>query len=109
MASAAVAVPEVTLRSSNARPVPAVGMGAVEFPPVEVGFRHFDTATLYGTEALLGEALAEATRRWLVASQEEAFDRHVQAVVHLGATRTSCSRRSVKAYGKYATATSTEY
>ncbi|KAF0890282.1 hypothetical protein E2562_002694 [Oryza meyeriana var. granulata] len=84
MASAS-AVPEVVLRHGSARPMPAVGMGTAEFPStpertrnavlaaLEVGFRHFDTAAMYGTEAPLGEAVAEATRRGLLASREEAF------------------------------------
>ncbi|XP_051217577.1 deoxymugineic acid synthase 1-D [Lolium perenne] len=79
------AVPEVVLRSGNARPMPAIGMGTAKFPvvhettrdavlaAVEVGFRHFDTASLYGTELPLGDAIAEAVRRGLVASREEVF------------------------------------
>uniref|UniRef100_J3LYB1 NADP-dependent oxidoreductase domain-containing protein n=1 Tax=Oryza brachyantha TaxID=4533 RepID=J3LYB1_ORYBR len=81
------AVPEVALQHGDerARPMPAVGMGTAEFPVVpertrgavlaalEVGFRHFDTAVLYGTEAALGDALVEAARRGLLASREEAF------------------------------------
>ncbi|CAL5027225.1 unnamed protein product [Urochloa decumbens] len=79
------AVPEVALRSGNARPMPAVGMGTAAIPPapeatkdavlaaIEVGYRHFDTAALYGTEKPLGEAVAEAARRGLVASREEVF------------------------------------
>ncbi|KAF0890285.1 hypothetical protein E2562_002697 [Oryza meyeriana var. granulata] len=83
---AAPAVPEAALRHGNARPMPAVIMGTAESPPtgpertrsamlaaVEVGFRHFDTAALYGSEAPLGEAIAEAARRGLVASREEVF------------------------------------
>ncbi|KAL6838331.1 hypothetical protein ACP4OV_031835 [Aristida adscensionis] len=83
--TAAVAVPEVALRSGNARPMPAIGMGTAQFPVVheaakgavlaaiEVGFRHFDTAFLYGTEKPLGDAVAEAVRRGLLASREEVF------------------------------------
>ncbi|VAH53326.1 unnamed protein product [Triticum turgidum subsp. durum] len=79
------AVPEVPLRSGNARPMPAIGMGTAKFPlvprttvkavleAVEVGYRHFDTATVYATERPLGEALAEAVRRRLVACWEEVF------------------------------------
>ncbi|XP_051217582.1 deoxymugineic acid synthase 1-D [Lolium perenne] len=79
------AVPEVVLRSGNARPMPAIGMGTAKFPlvpeatmdavlaAVEVGFRHFDTASIYGSELPLGEAMAEAVRRGLVASREEVF------------------------------------
>ena len=38
-----------------------------------VGFRHFDTAYLYGTEKPLGEGVAEAVRRGLIKSREEVF------------------------------------
>ncbi|CAM0904458.1 unnamed protein product [Alopecurus aequalis] len=80
-----VPVPEVALKHGNARPMPAIGMGTAKFPvvpetakdavlaAVEIGFRHFDTASAYGTEQPLGEALAEAVRRRLVASREELF------------------------------------
>ncbi|KAL5213694.1 hypothetical protein ABZP36_002846 [Zizania latifolia] len=82
---ASAVVPEVALQHGNARPMPAVGMGTAAFPATlekareavlaafEVGYRHFDTAALYGTEAALGEAIAEATTRGLVASREEVF------------------------------------
>jgi diketogulonate reductase-like aldo/keto reductase len=87
MASTATtaAVPEVALQSGDARPMPAVGMGTASFPlvpeatknavlaAIEVGYRHFDTAYLYGTEKPLGEVVAEAVRRGLVASREELF------------------------------------
>ena len=85
MASTTAAVPEVALRSGGARPMPAVGMGTAKFPAVaettvkavleavEVGYRHFDTASMYATERPLGEALAEAVRRGLLASREEVF------------------------------------
>ncbi|XP_047045743.1 deoxymugineic acid synthase 1-D-like [Lolium rigidum] len=84
MASTAVA-PEVALRSGNARPMPAIGMGTSKYPlvpettrdavlaAVEVGFRHFDTASLYGSERPVGEAMVEALQRGLVASREEVF------------------------------------
>uniref|UniRef100_A0A0E0DEV6 NADP-dependent oxidoreductase domain-containing protein n=1 Tax=Oryza meridionalis TaxID=40149 RepID=A0A0E0DEV6_9ORYZ len=97
----AVVVPEAVLRHGDARPMPAVGMGVAEYPStpertrdavlaaLEVGFRHFDTASLYRTEAPLGEAIAEATRRGLLASREEAFV----------TTKLWCSRPSGKAYG----------
>jgi diketogulonate reductase-like aldo/keto reductase len=79
------AVPEVVLRSGNARLMPAIGMGTAKFPlvpetavdavlaAVELGYRHFDTASMYETELPLGDALAEAVRRGLVASREEVF------------------------------------
>jgi len=65
--------------------MPAIGMGTAKFPvvaetvrdavlaAVELGYRHFDTASMYATEKPLGEALAEAVRRGLLASREEVF------------------------------------
>jgi len=85
MSSITVPTPEVALRHGSARPMPAIGMGSAKFPvvpetvknavlaAVEVGFRHFDTASVYETEQPLGEALAEAVRRGLVPSREELF------------------------------------
>jgi diketogulonate reductase-like aldo/keto reductase len=79
------AVPELSLPSGNARPVPVIGLGtAATFLPqeatknavlaaIELGFRHFDTAYLYGTEKPLGEGVAEAVRRGLIKSREEVF------------------------------------
>jgi 3''-deamino-3''-oxonicotianamine reductase len=85
-AAAAVPETEVALRSGGARPMPAVGVGTASPDPVaheatksavlaaiEVGFRHLDTACMYGTERPLGEAVAEAVRRGLVRSREELF------------------------------------
>ncbi|KAF8703261.1 hypothetical protein HU200_032052 [Digitaria exilis] len=83
--AAKTAVPEVALRSGSARPMPVVGMGTASFPlvheatkgavlaAIEVGYRHFDTAYMYGTEAPLGDAAEEAVRRGLVTSREDLF------------------------------------
>nr|CAB3487182.1 unnamed protein product [Digitaria exilis] len=86
MASTGRAVPEVALRSGSARPMPAVGMGtALPIPvphevtkdavlaAIELGFRHLDTAAMYGTEGPVGEAVADAVRRGLLRSREEVF------------------------------------
>ncbi|RLM87725.1 aldose reductase [Panicum miliaceum] len=82
----AAAVPEVALPSGDARPMPVIGLGtAVMFhvrpedtqdavlAAIELGFRCFDTAYMYGTERQLGDAVAEAVRRGLVRSREEVF------------------------------------
>jgi hypothetical protein len=78
-------VPEVALRSGSAKPMPVVGMGTavvtVEHETtkdavvaaIEVGYRHFDTAWVYGTEKPLGDAVAEAVRRGLIRSRDEVF------------------------------------
>ncbi|WVZ85840.1 hypothetical protein U9M48_032706 [Paspalum notatum var. saurae] len=65
--------------------VPAVGLGTYSYPFVadevraavlaalELGYRHLDTAALYGSERAVGEAVAEAVRRGVVASRAEVF------------------------------------
>ncbi|KAK3144657.1 hypothetical protein QOZ80_4AG0315990 [Eleusine coracana subsp. coracana] len=71
---------------ADGRPVPAMGVGTSTYPPVaedvvraavlsalELGYRHLDTAALYGSERVVGEAVAEATRRGIVASRKEVF------------------------------------
>ncbi|KAJ1271223.1 hypothetical protein BS78_06G112400 [Paspalum vaginatum] len=85
MAAASSRVPEVALRSGNARPMPAIGMGTASFPlvheaskgavlaAIEAGYRHFDTASMYGTEKPLGDAVAEAVRRGLLRSRDDVF------------------------------------
>ncbi|KAF8714868.1 hypothetical protein HU200_027402 [Digitaria exilis] len=69
------------------RLVPAVGLGTSAFPfqfveeevkaailaALELGYRHLDTASLYLSERAVGEAVAEAARRGIVASREEVF------------------------------------
>ncbi|TVU14321.1 hypothetical protein EJB05_37782, partial [Eragrostis curvula] len=68
------------------RPVPAVGVGTMSYPFVpgdvigaavlaalELGYRHLDTAALYGSERAVGEAVAEAAWRGIVASRQEVF------------------------------------
>ncbi|CAN1334034.1 Protein REDOX 2 [Linum perenne] len=68
------------------RKMPAVGMGTSSHPlpapevmiaafldAVEVGYRHFDTAALYGSEESLGKAVAEAVEKGLVGSRSEFF------------------------------------
>ncbi|KAK7354398.1 hypothetical protein VNO80_19859 [Phaseolus coccineus] len=40
---------------------------------IKVGYRHFDTASIYGSEEPLGEAIAEALQLGLIASRDELF------------------------------------
>ncbi|CAD5188209.1 unnamed protein product [Musa acuminata subsp. malaccensis] len=74
-------IPEVTLSSGHAMPL--VGLGTASFPPatpeafrtammdaIALGYRHFDTASLYGTEERLGEAVADAIGQGLVKREE---------------------------------------
>jgi hypothetical protein len=65
--------------------LPRIGLGtAVQGPrpdpvraavlrAIQLGYRHFDTAAHYATEAPIGEAAAEAVRAGAVASREELF------------------------------------
>nr|QQO86707.1 chalcone reductase-like protein [Dahlia pinnata] len=81
-----VFIPETTISSSDGRrPIPLLGLGmatstesgdevkAAVIEAIKVGYRHFDTASLYGTEKPLGEAIKEALRLGLVKSRAELF------------------------------------
>ncbi|KAD2804458.1 hypothetical protein E3N88_37835 [Mikania micrantha] len=46
---------------------------AAVFEAIRVGYRHFDTAAVYGTEKPLGEAIEEALRLGLIKSRAELF------------------------------------
>ncbi|KAD2804460.1 hypothetical protein E3N88_37837 [Mikania micrantha] len=77
-------IPETTITSSDGRrPIPLMGLGvaansengdavkAAVIEAIRVGYRHFDTAALYGTEEPLGEAIDEALRLGLIKSRAE--------------------------------------
>ncbi|KAL7241882.1 hypothetical protein ACSBR1_014456 [Camellia fascicularis] len=77
-------VPEIALNSGQKMPV--LGLGTATFPRVaaevviqavlqaiELGYRHFDTASAYQTESTLGTAIEEALRLGLVKSRDELF------------------------------------
>ncbi|KAM0952836.1 putative aldo/keto reductase, aldo-keto reductase, NADP-dependent oxidoreductase [Dioscorea sansibarensis] len=81
----ALVIPEVEL-AGGGRKMPVVGLGTASFPPptleefqeamlnaMRLGYRHFDTASLYGTEAPLGEAIVEALRQGIIKSRQELF------------------------------------
>nr|XP_043637819.1 D-galacturonate reductase-like [Erigeron canadensis] len=81
-----VSIPERMISSSDGpRPIPLIGMGtstATEsseevktavIEAIKVGYRHFDTATFYGTEKPVGEAIKEALRSGLIKSRAELF------------------------------------
>lgn len=66
--------------------IPALGMGTAAYPPVssdtivqavveaiENGYRHFDTAALYGSEEPLGVAIEKALRLGLICSRDDVF------------------------------------
>ncbi|KDP21287.1 hypothetical protein JCGZ_21758 [Jatropha curcas] len=80
-----ITIPEVLLSSSSPR-MKLLGMGTATFPRVpsketkeaileaiKIGYRHFDTASLYQTEEPLGQAIAEALSIGLIKSRKELF------------------------------------
>ncbi|KAI3918173.1 hypothetical protein MKX01_041493 [Papaver californicum] len=77
-------VPVITLSSGKAMPV--IGFGTAEnftkggereklaiLKAIEVGYRHFDTASVYQTEESVGEAIAEALQLGFIKSRDELF------------------------------------
>ncbi|RWR75130.1 methylecgonone reductase-like protein [Cinnamomum micranthum f. kanehirae] len=76
-------VPETVLNSGEK--IPMIGLGTASSPvphdllissfisAIETGYRHFDTAALYGSEAPLGKAIAQALQQGLVKTREELF------------------------------------
>ncbi|KAM6567540.1 hypothetical protein CsatA_026668 [Cannabis sativa] len=89
----AIIIPEIELRSSissncnnEIKAMPLVGMGTSSYPPtnmekaksaiveaIKVGYRHFDTAFVYGSEEHLAKAIAEALSLGLIKSRDELF------------------------------------
>ncbi|OEL26876.1 Non-functional NADPH-dependent codeinone reductase 2 [Dichanthelium oligosanthes] len=81
-AGASASIPCVTLNTGHAMPVLGFGTGSSSTPPdlsaiivdaVRLGYRHIDTASLYGTEGAVGAAVADAVRAGAVASREGLF------------------------------------
>ncbi|XP_062110425.1 NAD(P)H-dependent 6'-deoxychalcone synthase-like [Humulus lupulus] len=79
-------IPTLVLGSSaGERAIPVIGFGTASndsdpapmkravLEAIKLGFRHFDTASVYGSEQGLGEAIAEALKLGLVASRNELF------------------------------------
>ncbi|KAL2242847.1 UNVERIFIED_CONTAM: Protein REDOX 2 [Sesamum indicum] len=79
-----VEIPEVVLNSGHK--MPAIGLGtagsmapsAEQLTPlfieaIAAGYRHIDTAALYRTEEIVGQAVAEALGRGLIKSRDELF------------------------------------
>lgn len=78
-------IPEISIESDN-RKIPVLGLGTAASPfagsettklaiiqAMKLGYRHFDTATLYQTEEPLGDAIAEAISLGIIKSREELF------------------------------------
>ncbi|KAL1315319.1 hypothetical protein HN51_042091 [Arachis hypogaea] len=78
-----LAVPNVVLQSSFSMPVIGFGTAsetndgdtvkAAALEAIKLGYRHFDTASCYGSEQALGEAIAEALKLGLISSRDELF------------------------------------
>ncbi|CAI8616859.1 unnamed protein product [Vicia faba] len=75
---AAKNVPEVVLNSGEK--LPAIGYGTGTPPPlsalidaIKIGYRHFDTASFYNTEELLGQAVSKALEEGLIKNRDELF------------------------------------
>ncbi|KAK9277910.1 hypothetical protein L1049_027467 [Liquidambar formosana] len=77
-------IPEVVLSSGQKMPVIGTGTASNPLPPphqltsilvdaIEIGYRHFDTAAIYGSEESLGRAVVEALDRGLIKSRDEIF------------------------------------
>ncbi|CAL0322295.1 unnamed protein product [Lupinus luteus] len=77
-------VPQVTLNSGENMPVIGMGTATNPLPPpqaltsilvdaIEIGYRHFDTAAIYGTEEPLGHAVSKALELGLIKNRDEVF------------------------------------
>ncbi|XP_019164725.1 PREDICTED: methylecgonone reductase-like [Ipomoea nil] len=79
-----IQVPKAKLNSGHEMPLLGMGSGSSSLPEpeqltsifidaIEMGYRHFDTAAIYGSEVALGRAVAAAVRQGLVASRDQLF------------------------------------
>ncbi|KAF3338446.1 Non-functional NADPH-dependent codeinone reductase 2 [Carex littledalei] len=76
-------IPLKTLSSGHDMPVVALGTAESSFDPdkaiaaiieaIKIGYRHFDTASLYGSEGALGDGIAEAVQLGLIGSRADVF------------------------------------
>ncbi|KAJ8749821.1 hypothetical protein K2173_013224 [Erythroxylum novogranatense] len=78
-------IPHVLLGSTGST-IPVIGYGTAEVPfgkyeatrqfalqAIEIGYRHFDTASAYQSETPLGDAIAEALKLGLIKSRDDLF------------------------------------
>ncbi|KAM6562297.1 hypothetical protein CsatB_022295 [Cannabis sativa] len=83
---ASTTIPKLVLGSSTGlKSIPVIGLGTASndkdsiplknavLEAIKLGYTHFDTASVYGSEQGLGEAIAEALKLGLVASRDELF------------------------------------
>ncbi|KAI8023799.1 Non-functional NADPH-dependent codeinone reductase 2 [Camellia lanceoleosa] len=80
-------IPEMLLCcSSDHKPIPLVGFGTAVYPlsssetmkqsilhAIKLGYRHFDSATLYQSEQPLGESIFDAIRLGFIQSRQDLF------------------------------------
>ncbi|KAI4352059.1 hypothetical protein L6164_006345 [Bauhinia variegata] len=77
-------MPKVILNTGHKMPVLGFGTSVNPLPPndelvsifidaIEAGYRHFDTASVYGTEEAVGQAMAKALKQGLLKSRDEVF------------------------------------
>ncbi|PKI66821.1 methylecgonone reductase-like [Punica granatum] len=77
-------VPAVVLSSGHKMPLIGLGTAGSPLQPtealadilmeaIEMGYRHFDTAAIHGTEAAIGQAVARALERHLIKSRGLVF------------------------------------
>ncbi|CAI9113263.1 OLC1v1013836C1 [Oldenlandia corymbosa var. corymbosa] len=77
-------IPEILLNSGHKMPMIGFGCAASNMPPLEelisillkameIGYRHFDTASAYGSEEALGKAVAKALEMGLIKNRDELF------------------------------------
>ncbi|QCD92373.1 alcohol dehydrogenase [Vigna unguiculata] len=77
-------IPEVILNSGKKMPLIGLGTASIPLPPhqtltsilidaFEVGYRHVDTASVYGSEEPLGNAVEKALELGIVKSRDEVF------------------------------------
>lgn len=76
-------IPEAVMNSGERIPLIGMGTSSPSTPPdvfisafitaMEVGYRHFDTAATYGSEAPLGKAIALALQEGLIKTRGELF------------------------------------
>ncbi|KDP26699.1 hypothetical protein JCGZ_17857 [Jatropha curcas] len=86
METALTKIPEVKLTAYYGdRNMPVMGLGTAADPfdesamtaaildAIRLGYTHFDTASMYGSEKVLGEAIVQALNLGLLASREQLF------------------------------------
>ncbi|XP_042488570.1 methylecgonone reductase-like isoform X2 [Macadamia integrifolia] len=75
-------IPKVVLNSGHRMPLIGFGTGCETIPEnltstlvhaIEIGYRHFDTASFYQTEEFVGQAIAQALERGLTDSRSDIF------------------------------------